>query len=267
MTEVRETIGQWGRGAIADLSAFMRQTGRRAVDVLLPPQCLLCDAITDQSSHVCHTCWPDLTFISEPCCDRCGYPFPYDNGASVTCAACLAAPPPYDRARSVLAYDERSRGLILAFKHGDRLHGRDAFAAWMTRAGAKLVAEADVLAPVPLHRRRLFQRRYNQSALLSQAIGRRANRPVVVDLLRRTRPTPTQAGLSPAARARNVRGAFAVNSRFRSDLPGARVLLIDDVLTTGATVSACTLSLRRAGAVAVDVLTLARVVRPVSASI
>jgi ComF family protein len=184
----------------------------------------------------------------------------------------VAEPPAYDRARSVLAYDEHSRGLVLGFKHGDRLEGAAAFAAWMARAGAELLTEVDLIAPVPLHRRRLFHRRYNQSAILALAIGRYTGRPVAVDLLRRIRPTPSQGGLSPAGRARNVRGAFAVNQRALAKLgngalAGRRVLLVDDVLTTGATVSTCTRVLRRAGAGGVDVLTLSRVVRPLPISI
>ncbi len=160
-----------------------------------------------------------------------------------------------------MRYDEASRGLVLGFKHADRTDGAPAYGAWLARAGAELIAEADLIAPVPLHWMRLFARRYNQAALLARALARRAGRPVAADLLLRRRHTPSQGRLSPAQRRRNVAGAFAVKPSRRPLLEGRRVLLVDDVLTTGATASACARTLRRDGARAVDVLVLARVVR------
>jgi ComF family protein len=161
----------------------------------------------------------------------------------------------------VFVYDDASRGLILDFKHGDRVWASPAFGGWLARAGDELLADADLVAPVPLHRRRLFARRYNQSALLAQALARRCALPVAPDLLVRRRATPSQGRLSPTARRRNVRGAFALRLGYAEAIAGRRVLLIDDVLTTGATVRECARVLLRAGAGAVDVLTLARVAR------
>ncbi len=161
-----------------------------------------------------------------------------------------------------MRYDGNSRALILGFKHADRTEGASGYGAWLARAGAGLLAEADVIAPVPLHRLRLLARRYNQAALLAHALGREAGLPVVADLLLRRRRTVSQGRLSPAQRRRNVAGAFAVKPSRKNLLEGRRVLLVDDVLTTGATVSACARTLRRGGACAVDVLVLARVVRP-----
>jgi ComF family protein len=162
----------------------------------------------------------------------------------------------------VLRYDEASKELILRFKHADRTGSAPAFAAWLQRAGAELLAEADVLAPVPLHWSRLLARRYNQAALLARELARLTGKPAIQDLLVRRRRTPSQGGLGAAGRERNVSGAFHVHPRHAARIKGQRVLLIDDVLTTGATVSACSRTLRRGGATAVDVLTLARVVRP-----
>jgi ComF family protein len=164
-----------------------------------------------------------------------------------------------------LVYDEGSRALVLGFKHGDRLHAAATFGAWVARAGMELLADADLVAPVPLHRWRLLRRRYNQAALIAGAAtktpGTAGTGPVhIPDLLIRMRATPIQGGLGAAARARNVAGAFRLNARYADRVKGARVVVIDDVLTTGATVSACARVLRRGGAARVDVLTLTRVV-------
>ncbi|HYB10194.1 MAG TPA: ComF family protein [Alphaproteobacteria bacterium] len=151
---------------------------------------------------------------------------------------------------------------MLGFKHGDRLHGAPAYGRWMARAGAMLLADASVIAPVPLHWTRLFRRRYNQSALLARVLAEISGVPFAPDLLVRHRRTPPQGRLSAVERRRNMRGAFALNKRFAMRIGGRRVLLVDDVFTTGATVNACAGVLLEAGAEDVDVLTLARVVRP-----
>lgn len=238
--------------------------GGRLLDVVLPPLCLSCGAMVDRSQALCPSCWAAQRFIAPPLCSRCGTPLAAGAGeADLVCAACLARPPRYARARSVFCYDDASRRMILGFKHADRTQAAPAFAAWMARAGAELVAAADIVAPVPLHYRRLLRRRYNQSAMLAVLIGRQAGKAVAVDLLLRRRATPSQAGLNARERRRNVAGAIAVNPKRKTGLRGQRVLLIDDVLTTGATIGACVGALLRTGAGAVDVLTLARVVRPV----
>jgi ComF family protein len=246
-----------GRGRIV-----LGDLGRRLLDAVLPPRCLGCVQPVERPGLLCGDCWREMHFLAPPYCACCGYPFEYEEEAEALCAGCLGAPPPFVRARAVLRYDDHSRGLILRFKHADRIEGARAFAAWMQRAGGELLAESDVIVPVPLHWLRLFQRRYNQAALLAQALGRATELPVVPDLLLRRRNTPSQGHLSADQRARNVAGAFAVHRRQRQRLAGARVLLIDDVMTTGATAAACTRTLRRAGAKQVRVLTLARVVRP-----
>lgn len=255
----------------------VRRSLKAAVDLLLPPRCLSCGALVDHQGALCVSCWSGMTFVSDPQCASCGLPFDHnpghdpghnmgqdpggDPGEEMLCGACLREPPPYDRARAVLRYDDASRRLVLGFKHADRTEAAATFAAWMARAAPQLVAESAVIAPVPLHWRRLFGRRYNQSALLSQALAAQSRRPGLPDLLVRRRATPSQGRLSAAQRRRNVAGAFAVRAGHGEVLRGRRLLLVDDVMTTGATVRACARAALAAGAEAVDVVVLARAVR------
>jgi len=236
---------------------------RRLVDSILPPRCLHCQAMVDGDAALCPDCWPLFDFLASPLCQSCGFPFEYDPGPHDTvCGACLAHPPHFDRARSVLVYGENSRKLILDFKHGDRTWPAPSFGRWLSRAGGAMIGDADLAAPVPLHRSRLFARRYNQASLLAHALDRETGLPVLPELLSRHRATPSQGHMSAAARRRNVRGAFRVRRGFEDAVGGRRILLVDDVFTTGATVDECARALKRGGAEAVDVLTLARVVRP-----
>ncbi len=244
--------------------------GLMLADALLPPRCLASGEIVDRQGQLAANAWRAINFIAKPLCGCCGFPFAFafdigvdgDEGGEPRCGPCLADPPDYDRARAVFQYDDASRAMILAFKHGDRLEGAPAFAAWMARAGADLMGDADLIVPVPLHRKRLFRRRYNQSAVLALSLSRLSAIPAAVDALVRTRHTPPMGGLSRDARLRNLRGAIAVRPGREAMLAGRKILLIDDVLTTGATAQACARALRRAGVSRVDVLSLARVVRP-----
>jgi ComF family protein len=246
------------------LSSPLVQRTRRlaltALDLALPPRCIGCGERVDRTGLACAVCWTSLTFIAPPYCDCCGAPFEFAVEGVRRCGACYAAPPPYDRARAAVIYDDGSRGLILGFKHGDRLQGAPAFGAWVARAGAELLADADLIAPVPLHRWRLLRRRYNQAALIAEHAGRVAGVSHIPDLLERHRATPSQGDMGAAARARNVAGAFRLNARHAGRVKGSRIVLVDDVLTTGATIGACARVLRRGGAARIDVLTLARVV-------
>jgi ComF family protein len=243
------------------------RAARAALDAILPPQCLACAAAIDEPRKLCAACWSKITWLAAPLCQHCGVPFEFDpqSGAADTllCGACLRDPPAFARARAVFRYDDAGRGLILGFKHGDRLHAAPAYGQWLARAGAELLQEADLVVPVPLHWTRLAWRRYNQSALLANAVARTARRHSVPDLLVRTRRTPQQGDMGRAARQRNVRRAFRVAPRHTALLPGKRIVLVDDVLTTGATAEECVRALLEAGAASVDLLTLARVVRPV----
>lgn len=229
------------------------------LDLVLPPRCLACGVTVGAVGTLCPSCWRGITFLGAPRCACCGYPFAFDLGEGGLCGACAAHTPPYDRARAAMRYDDASRNLVLALKHGDRLHLAPALAQWMRRAGAELLGDADWLVPVPLHWTRLFARRYNQAAVLAQALARAGAPPVAAECLIRRRRTPSQARKNAAARRRNVAGAFRV--RKPGEVRGKRIVLIDDVLTTGATVEECARALKRAGAARVDVLALARTVR------
>ncbi len=237
-----------------------RRLALTALDLALPPRCIGCGERVDRTGLACAVCWSKLTFIAPPFCDCCGAPFDFGIEGVHRCAACHAAPRSCARARAAVIYDEGSRGLILGFKHGDRLHATPAFGGWLARAGAELLADADLIAPVPLHRWRLLWRRYNQAALIAADAGRRTGVTHIPDLLERHRATPSQGGLGVTQRARNVAGAFRLNARHADRVKGSRIVLVDDVLTTGATIGACARVLRRGGAARIDVLTLARVV-------
>jgi ComF family protein len=246
----------------------MNRLLRSALDFVFPPLCIGCRALVAEPGSLCAACWQEVEFLDGPCCATCGFPFELDPGAGTQCAACLADPPAYDRARAVMRYDEESRGPILAFKHADRLDLVPGFARWLDRAGRTLLDDTDVIVPVPLHASRLWRRRYNQSAELARALGRLSRKPVEPLALSRVRATPSQGEMpSAGARRRNMQGAFRVPAARRARVEGRRVLLIDDVLTTGATVEACARALKRAGAEKVHVLALARVVRPPTGSI
>lgn len=250
----------------ARLGRFCRGAGRMVLDAVLPPLCLRCAEIVESPGTLCAACWRGFSFIAPPYCARCADPFAADPGAGALCARCLARPPRYRRARAALVYDQESRRLVLPFKHGDRTDMARACGTWMARAGADLLADADIVAPVPLHWRRLLARRYNQAQLLARVVVRhaedRARLSLAPDLLRRHRWTGSQSGLRAEERRGNVRAAFDVHPRWVPEVAGKAVVLVDDVLTTGATVEACTRVLQRGGARHVDVLTLARVVRP-----
>lgn len=253
-------------GTTSSASSVLRRGAALVVDAILPPLCLGCNAIVEAPGTLCAPCWTKIGWLAPPLCACCGLPFEFDPGLgngteTLRCGACLRDPPAFARARAVFRYDEASRGLILAFKHADRTHAAPAFGRWLARAGGELLAEADIVAPVPLHWLRLAWRRYNQAGLIAAVAARTAGRDFVPDLLVRRRYTVTQGELGPAARKRNVRRAFGLNPRHAGRVRGARVLVVDDVFTTGATVDECARTLAAAGAASVDVLALARVVR------
>jgi len=244
------------------LKTALLKTAGAGLDLLLPPRCPETGALIAGASGMSAEAWRNLHFLAGPCCACCGLPFDIDLPADTLCAACEAAAPRYGRARAVLAYDDFSRSLLLNLKHGDRTDLAPLLGRWLRRAGGDLLEGADIVAPVPMHRSRLFRRRFNQAALLASDMTKGTGHRPVLDLLERIRATPSQGHLSPLARARNVRGAFAVRPKYRDGLAGKCVLLVDDVFTTGATVEECARVLHRAGAGAVDVVTVARVLRP-----
>ena len=239
----------------------LRHMSQVALNALLPPQCLGCGELVSEAGVLCPVCWEKVHFLNPPHCNCCGLPFEHDLGTGALCGDCIRQAPLYRRARSAMIYNEHSRNLILSFKHGDRTDATPAFGQWLLRAGKELFPNNDLIVPVPLYWFRLFSRRYNQAALLANDLSGKSNVPVAANLLIRKKHTPSQGKMSFSQRHRNLQGAFKLNARNRQNLKGARVLLIDDVFTTGATVSACARILLQGGADSVDVLTLARVVR------
>ena len=240
---------------------------RVALDLALPPLCPSCREPLGDGIGLCADCWSKLSFIEPPYCARLGIPFLYDPGPGLLSMEAIADPPAYDRARSAVRYDDVARALVHRFKYSDRLDLAPLMGGWMARAGRELLAEADALVPVPLHWRRAWARRFNQSAALAGAISEASGVPVVHGALKRVRATVQQVGLSKAQRAENVQGAFRVPPEEKPQVAGRRLVLVDDVLTSGATVDTCARALLRAGAGHVDVLTFARVVSPARTTI
>jgi ComF family protein len=230
-----------------------------ALDFALPPRCPGCGAVTEAPHRFCLACWAQLAFLGEPCCARCALPFGYATDGEAECGACLADPPDFDRLRAAVAYGDISRKVALKLKYG----GRPGVAATMARFMARhVVAEEGMLvAPVPLHRWRIWRRGYNQSALIAAELAWGAGLETRLDLIRRVKRTPPLRGMTPRERREAVRGAFRIDDRYKAEVRGRAVLLVDDVYTSGATANACARILRRAGALRVDVLCWARVVK------
>lgn len=227
--------------------------------VLFPPVCAGCRRQVSQPGSLCGVCWPKLRFLEKPWCAVMGTPFQYDMGEGFLSAEAIADPPPFDRARAAVAYTGVARRMIQALKYADRTDLAPWMARWMVRAGAELVADADVVLPVPLHWRRFFMRRFNQSAELARAVAALSGKPFEPMAIKRVKVTRQQVGLGHDERRNNVRAAFRVPPEHDITVRGRHVLLVDDVYTTGATVSSVTKALKRGGAAAVDVLTFARV--------
>ena len=242
------------------LAPHLRALGRGVADLILPPVAHDSREAT-AAAGLSPDAWSRVVFLEAPVCDGCGAAFEFDGGdfASDRCAACLAQPYAFARARAACVYDEASRGLILKYKHGDQQQFAGLFARWLGRAAADLTAEADAVIPVPLHRTRLLARRFNQAAEIARPLARHADLDYLADALVRVERTDTQGGMSARGRRINVRKAFAVTDAGRRRIKGRRILLVDDVLTTGATGEACARVLLEAGARAVDLAVIARV--------
>ena len=240
----------------------MTRLWRSVVDTVTPPRCLACHAEITGAASLCAVCWQGLRQIDEPLCNVLGTPFAYDQGEGSVSAAALANPPAWDRARAAVAYDDAARPVVHALKYRDTQEAGLLMARMMTRAGRRLLADADMLIPVPLHRVRLWRRRFNQSAYLALNIAAASGTAFRPDILLRVKATRSQVGLREDERRKNVAKAFALAAAKAGDIQDKKVLLVDDVLTTGATAGTCAKVLKAAGAAQVDVLCFALVLEP-----
>ena len=241
------------------LARVWTRAGRAALDTLYPPICLACRAATSEAGALCSSCWRAMRFIERPFCDRLGTPFEHDLGEGLLSPQAVTDPPVFQRARAVARFEDGpARRLVHRLKYSDRGELAAPMGAWMARAGADVLAEADAITPVPLHARRLWTRRFNQAAALGREIARRAGKPFEPALLRRIKATRSQVGLSREQRVQNMQGAFRAAPA--ASVQGRRIVLVDDVLTSGATANAAARALLRAGAAQVDLIVFARVV-------
>lgn len=231
------------------------------INLILPPRCAGSGQIVDAPGMLSPAFWSGLSFIEKPFCATCGMPFGFEAPIETVCAACFDLEPAFDLARSAVVYNDASRKLVIDFKYGDRMHAVQTFTPWLMRAGKDLLDGCDAIVPVPLHGRRLWSRRYNQSAELAKMLAKRAQKRCLPSGLIRLRHTVQQKGLSKKERKSNVKNAFAVNGRYMHELRGKAVLLVDDVFTSGATLNECARTLKKHGAAQVCVLTIARVTR------
>lgn len=232
------------------------------VDTLLPLHCLACDTPVAAEGQFCATCFRAANFISAPYCKRCGVPLPFAGaaGPSGVCGTCEAAPPAFASARAALRYDTMAQKILLPFKYGDRPEFSRGLARLILPAGWELLEQADLLLPVPLHVSRLRARRYNQAALLASALGRLTSRTCVPDALIRQKATAPLAGMGLAERRAELSDAIVLRQGVAVE--GLRILLVDDIMTSGTTADTCARILLAAGAMRVDVLTAARVEDP-----
>jgi len=261
------TPGMHAKALSGRLIAGVRALAGMALDSALPPLCPGCRELVADHGGLCAACWSRISFISRPYCERLGIPFAFDPGPGVLSLEAIADPPAYGRARAAVRYDDVARDLVHAFKYGDRTDLAPRLGGWIAQAGAELLADADALVPVPLHWRRQWARRFNQAAALARTVSEISGVPVIDDALGRIRATRQQVGLTQAERAANIQGAFAVSPAGKAAIRGKRLILVDDVLTSGATVDTCARVLLRSGALNVDVLVFARVVQAVRSPI
>lgn len=245
--------------AISGVPGGLRRAGRALLDLALPPLCLGCAKPVGTAGSLCPACWQSMDFIARPYCERLGTPFSTDPGHGLLSLKAIAEPPAFGRARAATRYDGTARLLVHRLKYSDRLDLGTAMGRWMVRAGQEVLAEAELLVPVPLHRMRFWGRRFNQAGELAKAVSRETGLPVAHEALRRVKATKSQVGLSASERMKNVSGAFRPGLDAKETVRGRRVLLIDDVMTTGSTLNSAANVLRRAGATEVDALVFALV--------
>ncbi|WP_283424383.1 ComF family protein [Shimia sagamensis] len=241
----------------------MKAKFQTTIHLLFPPRCVACGHMVESDFGLCADCWAQTAFIGAVVCDVCGRPVTADTGEiRVVCDDCLCDPPPWRQGRSAFLYEAAGRQIVLAFKHGDRTEIARPAGRWLFNAAQSLLSKVDVIAPVPLHRFRFLQRRFNQASLLAERLASEAGGAFCPDLLLRTKGFGSLEGLNRSERARKLKGAIEANPKRASVMTGANVLLVDDVLTSGATLRAATEACLTANAKEVSIVTLARVAKP-----
>ena len=238
---------------------FLKQLGKSLLNLVCPPVCPICREPVDEVHCLCHNCYQKLHFITKPCCHICGRPFEYQGLNNIVCAACMKKVPSFSMARSILEYDDFSKKLILAFKHGDKTELVPLLIKFLLQADPEIFKDVDLIIPVPLHWTRRLKRKYNQSALLGKELGRQMKIPYSENCLKRIKRTESQGKKKQRDRQKNVKNAFIVSDA--EQIKGLKVLLVDDVMTTGATVNECAGILKKSGVKDVKVITLYRVIR------
>lgn len=236
----------------------------QAANIIFPPRCVNCYCFTMQHGALCIDCWSKLNFISNPYCNSCGIPFEFVVGDSLTCGDCITKNPSFDQARSAVVYDESCTKLITSFKYGDKTHHARILSKWIDLCGKDILNKTDFMIPVPIHLKRLRKRKYNQAALLAKYLQKDCKIPILYDGLIRVKNTPQQAGLSSYARMRNLSGAILFNQKYKHQLQGKTVTIIDDVMTTGSTLEVCSRVLKKAGIKKIYALTVARTIKEVT---
>jgi ComF family protein len=242
------------------LDAF-KILGKRLVNLVYPPSCIACSAALAEADGLGPACWRQIPFITHPFCQRYGTPLPVDHGGMMLSPLAIADPPVFTRARAVARYDGLARELVHGLKYGDRMELAHAMGQWMAREGAEILSESTLLVPIPLHHFRLWRRRFNQAASLADAISRQSGIEIGYETLRRVKATKPQVGLTRTERAANLEKAFKVNEADVTRIAGARIVLVDDVMTTASTGNAAARALLRAGAASVDLLVFALVAK------